>query len=146
MDSKEVDIFLYEDFFVSTACRTFFQQILGKGRSRNSPILFFNLWFSKNIMMLLWLFFAEWISKNSGFNVLFTSVHIMKLQVNHSAGVFRTLFWIRGDCTSLPSLLIPKFQISLGARQMGRLGFYAWRSLRSNRSLICEPSDRFCVR
>ena len=34
-------------------------------------------------MMFLWLFFAEWISKGSGFNVLFTSVHLMKLQVNH---------------------------------------------------------------
>jgi hypothetical protein len=43
MDSNEADIFLYKDFFVSTACRTLFQQILGKGRSRNGPILFFNL-------------------------------------------------------------------------------------------------------
>jgi len=32
MDSKEADIFLYKDFFVSTACRIFFQQILEKGR------------------------------------------------------------------------------------------------------------------
>jgi len=44
MDSKEADIFLCKDFFVSTACRTFFQQILAKGRRRrNGPILFFNL-------------------------------------------------------------------------------------------------------
>jgi len=40
MDSMEADIFLYKDFFVSTACRTLFQQILEKGRSRNGPILF----------------------------------------------------------------------------------------------------------
>jgi hypothetical protein len=43
MDSKKADIFLCKDFFVSTACRTFFEQILGKGRRRNGPILFFNL-------------------------------------------------------------------------------------------------------
>jgi hypothetical protein len=43
MDLKEADIFLFKDFFVSTACKTFFQHILEKGRSRNGPIYVFNL-------------------------------------------------------------------------------------------------------
>jgi len=43
--------------------------------------------------MLIWLFFFdEWISKGSGFNILFTSVHLMKLQVNHPWCFRRTFF------------------------------------------------------